>query len=262
MGEELMIAVYILAGVLGLCIGSFLNVVIYRLPLGMSLSKPASHCTKCDYVLRWYDNIPVLSYIMLGGKCRKCKQKISPRYMLVELFSALTYLLSVYMFWDISIVYAVLSALTSSVLICVFFIDLSHMIILDRFQIILLLFGVVAIFFDGYTAWYDHLIGFGAGGVLFLLIYYGAILLLKKEGLGFGDVKLAFVCGLLLGWQKFLLAMLIASISACICLIPARFKRGGEGKEFPFAPFITVGVFIALFFGEIIINWYLGILGL
>ncbi|MBQ3116514.1 MAG: prepilin peptidase [Clostridia bacterium] len=261
MGKEIMIAVYILAGVLGLCIGSFLNVVIYRLPLNMSLSKPASHCTKCDYVLKWYDNIPVLSYIILGGKCRKCKKKISPRYMLVELFTAIMYLLSVYLFWDKSIVYAVLSALTSSVLVCIFFIDLEHMIILDRFQIILLVFGVVAIFFDSATVWYDHLIGLG-GGVVFLLIYYGAILMLKKEGLGFGDVKLAFVTGLFLGWQKFLLSMLIASLSALIVLIPRRFSKKEKQKEFPFAPFITLGVLVAMLVGNYIINWYIGILGL
>ena len=76
-----MIEVYILAVILGLCIGSFLNVVIYRLPLGMSLAKPSSHCTKCNYSLKWYDNIPVLSYVFLGGKCRKCKTRISPRYI-------------------------------------------------------------------------------------------------------------------------------------------------------------------------------------
>jgi len=117
-----MIEVYILAVVLGLCIGSFLNVVIYRLPNNMSLSKPSSHCTKCNYSLKWYDNIPVLSYIFLGGKCRKCKSAISPRYVLVELFNAIIYALCVMLFWKQSIVYAITAMLLSSVLICVFFI--------------------------------------------------------------------------------------------------------------------------------------------
>lgn len=262
MYEEMMIAVYVLAGVLGLCIGSFLNVVIYRTPNNMSLAKPNSHCTTCGYELKWYDNIPVLSYIMLGGKCRKCKQKISPRYMLVEIFSAVCYLLSVYIFWEQSIVYACLSAITSSVLICIFFIDLEHMLIFDRFQIITLVLGVVAIFFDGYTAWYDHLIGFFGGGLIFLLIYYGAILILKKEGLGFGDVKLAFVTGLLLGWQKFLLAIFIASILAVIILLIVRCFSKSEEKEYPFAPFITAGVLIAMLFGSQIISWYLSLFAL
>lgn len=253
--------VYLLAGILGLCFGSFLNVVIYRVPLGMSLAKPDSHCTKCDYFLKWYDNIPVISYIMLGGKCRKCKQPISPRYMLVELFTCLCFLACVFLFYKSSIVYAVVSAAVCCILICVFFIDLEHLYIPDRLQIAIAIFGIVAIFFDDFTVWYDHIIGSIAGGGVFLLIYYGAILALKKEGLGFGDVKLAFATGLLLGWQKFILAMLIASVSACLVLIPIKFiKRAERDAEFPFGPFIAVGVFVAMLFGADIISWYVGLL--
>ena len=252
---------YVLFGVLGLCIGSFLNVVIYRLPLGMSLAKPDSHCTNCNYFLKWYDNIPVLSYIMLGGKCRKCKQKISPRYMLVEIFTCLCFLASALLFWKTSPVYAITLALTSCMLICVFFIDLEHLIILDRFHIFIALLGIVALFYDNYTVWYDHLIGSVVGGGVFLLIYYGAIWALKKEGLGFGDVKLAFATGLLLGWQKFILAMLIASVLACIVLIPVKyFKKNPKDAEYPFGPFISVGVLVALLFGSNIVSWYVSLL--
>ncbi len=259
MADELMIAVYILAGILGLCIGSFLNVVIYRLPNNMSLATPSSHCTNCGYSLKWFDNIPVFSYLFLGGKCRKCKAKISPRYMIVEIVSCVFYLLSVLVFWETSIVYSIISALTSSVLICVFFIDLEHMYIPDRFQIIILAFGLVAMFFDTYTVLTDHIIGCVVGGGVFLLLYYGAIWLIKKEGLGFGDVKLAFVVGLLLGWQKFLLAIFIASLSACLLLIPKRLFSKNSEKEYPFAPFITFGVFVAMLFGAFIIDWYIGL---
>ena len=98
MDNYIIIVTYILAGLIGLCVGSFLNVVIYRVPNGMNISKPASHCTKCGYELRWYDNIPILSYLMLGGKCRKCKEHISIRYTLVEIFNMLLWLLSVYLF--------------------------------------------------------------------------------------------------------------------------------------------------------------------
>ena len=104
--EFTMLCVYILSGILGLCVGSYLNVVIYRLPNEMNLSKPGSHCTKCNYSLKWYDNIPVLSYLILGGKCRKCKSPISPRYMIVELFNAALWLLSVALYWEASPVYA------------------------------------------------------------------------------------------------------------------------------------------------------------
>ncbi|MBR5615629.1 MAG: prepilin peptidase, partial [Clostridia bacterium] len=85
MGQYILICVYVLAGLLGVCVGSFLNVVIYRLPRGMNLSRPGSHCTKCDYVLKWYDNIPVISWISLGGRCRSCREPISVRYTVVEL---------------------------------------------------------------------------------------------------------------------------------------------------------------------------------
>ena len=258
-----LICAYILAGVLGLCVGSFLNVVIYRLPNEMNLAKPSSHCTTCDYVLRWYDNIPVLSYIMLGGKCRKCKNPISPRYMLVEIFNALLWVLSVHLFWEQNILYAVLSAVVLSTLVCIFFIDLEHMLIFDRFVLIIVAAGITAIFCDSFTEWHDHLIGSLAVGGFFLLVYCVAIMVLGKEGLGFGDVKLAFAAGLLLGWQRMLLAMLIASVSASVILLIVKHKRGDEnGKEYPFGPFIAIGIAIALLVGEPIITWYVSLLGI
>lgn len=260
--EFIKIYVYVLSGLLGLCVGSFLNVVIYRVPNGMNLAKPNSHCTTCDYMLRWYDNIPVLSYIMLGGKCRKCGERISPRYMIVELFNAALWLLSAHLFWDSNPVYAVLCAVVLSTLVCIFFIDLEHMLIFNRFVIIIAVIGIVAIFFDGYTEWYDHLIGAAAFGGGFALIYYGAILILKREGLGFGDVKLAIASGLLLGWQRMLLAMLIASVSGSVILVILKRVRGDEeGHEYPFGPFLAVGIGAAMLFGEPVISWYLSLLG-
>lgn len=260
--QFMLICVYVLAGLVGLCVGSFLNVVIYRLPNGMNLSKPASHCTKCDYTLKWYDNVPVLSYLLLGGKCRKCRTPISPRYIIVEIVNAVFWLLSVYLFWEKNPVYAVISAIALSTLICIFFIDLEHLLIFNRFEIILAVLGVVAIFFDRYTRWYDHIIGALSFGGLFLLIYYGAIWVLKREGLGFGDVKFAAAAGLLLGWQRMLFAMLIASVSASIILVIIRRVRGDEqDREYPFGPFISVGIAAALLFGAPVINWYLGLIG-
>ena len=261
--EFIMLCVYILSGVLGLCVGSFLNVVIYRGPNGMNIAKPDSHCTTCDYVLRWYDNIPVLSYLMLGGKCRKCGQRISPRYMIVEIVNAILWLLSAHLFWSESPVYAILSAVVLSTLVCIFFIDLEHLLIFNRFVIIVGVAGIVAIFFDNFTVWYDHLIGAAAFGGGFALIYYCAILILKREGIGFGDVKLALAAGLLLGWQKMLLAMLIASVSGSIILLILKRVRGDEeGHEYPFGPFLAVGIGGAMLIGEPVINWYLSLLGI
>ena len=257
------VVAYIMASVVGLCVGSFLNVVIYRLPNKMSMAFPPSHCTSCDYTLKWYDNIPVLSYIMLGGKCRGCKSRISPRYMLVEIFNALLWVLSVLMFWEIevkAIIYTCMAVVVSSVLICIFFIDLEHMIIYNRFTFTVAVCGLVAAGLNT-TRWYDHLIGAAAGAIVFLAIYFGSILIIKREGLGFGDVKLAAAAGLLLGWQKFLLAMLIASVVGSIVLLVLRAVRKDEqGREYPFAPFIVAGMLFALFFGDPVINWYLGLI--
>ena len=259
--EFILISVYVLFGIFGLCVGSFLNVVIYRLPNGMSLSKPSSHCTKCDYVLRWYDNIPVLSYLMLLGKCRKCKEPISPRYMIVEIINALLWLLSAYLFWESSAIYAVASAIVASTLICVFFIDLEHLLIFDRFHVIIFIAGFVAIHTDKSTRWYDHVLGSLICGGFFLLFYFVALKVLKKEGLGFGDVKLAFSVGLLLGWQRFLLALVIASVSASIILLIVRkIRNDEEGHEYPFGPFIAVGSLVAMYFGAPLIDWYVGLL--
>ncbi len=256
-----MLCVYVLAGLLGLCVGSFLNVVIYRVPNGMNLAKPDSHCTACGYTLRWYDNIPVLSYLILGGKCRKCGERISPRYMIVEIFNAVLWLLSVHLFWEENIAYAVISAVVLSTLVCIFFIDLEHMLIFNRFILILLASGIAAIFFDSHTEWYDHLIGAISAGGVFLLIYYVAIWVLGKEGLGFGDVKLSLAAGLLLGWRKMLLAMLIASVVASIVLLALkRVRKDENGKEYPFGPFIAGGMAIALLIGDPIVQWYITLL--
>lgn len=256
-----MLCVYVLAGVLGLCVGSFLNVVIYRVPNEMSLAKPASHCPKCGYTLKWYDNIPVLSYLILGGKCRGCKEHISARYMCVEILNAVLWLLCVLLFWEQSIPYACLAAIASSVLVCIFFIDLEHMLIFNRFLIVLGALGVGMIFFDSYTMWYDHLIGGAAGLLVFLGIYYGAIAVLKREGMGFGDVKLAAAAGLVLGWQRFILAVFIASVVASVVLLAVRHFRSDErDHEYPFGPFFASGILIALFVGAPIITWYLGLL--
>lgn len=261
MDQYYLIIFYILAGLIGLCVGSFLNVVIYRVPNEMSVAKPASHCPKCNYVLHWYDNIPILSYIMLGGKCRKCKEHISIRYTLVEILNMLLWLLSVYLFYEESIVYCIISMIVCSLLICIFFIDLEHMLIFNRFSISIAILGIVAMFFDNNTKILDHILGGVIGGLVFVLLYFSCIWLLKKEGFGWGDVKLVAAAGLLLGWQKLLFAMIIASVAGSIVLLIIRKVQNDEqGKEYPFAPFIVVGMLISMFIGSNVIQWYLNIL--
>lgn len=253
--EFILLCTHILALVLGLCVGSFLNVVIYRLPNNMSLSKPGSHCTVCDYSLKWYDNIPVLSYLFLGGRCRKCKTPISPRYMIVEVINGLLWLVYSVLYWEKNPVWAVAAAVVSSALICIFFIDLEHMLIFNRFTLIVAIGGVIAMVTGG--RWLDHLIGAIAGGVVFLGLYYGSIALLEKEGLGFGDVKYAAAAGLLLGWQKFILAMLMASVAGAIIMTATnRVQKADKQTEHPFGPYLAASTLIAMLAGDGIIDWY------
>ena len=262
MDKFYLICAYVLSGIFGLCVGSFLNVVIYRLPNKMSLAKPNSHCPTCKYELRWYDNIPVLSYVMLGGKCRSCKTHISFRYTAVELANTVLWLLCTFLFWEKSIPLACIYMIVCSVFLCVFFIDLEHQIIFDRFQIILLVLGVASIFFDKDYGWLSHIIGGVSGFAVFYLISWGFEKLCGKEGLGGGDVKLAGVVGLLLGWERLLLGLLIATIPAAVIMLILSKGKKVENRQFPFAPFLVVGFGVSMLFGTQIIGWYLSLLGL
>ncbi len=262
MDQFYLICSYILSAVLGLCVGSFLNVVIYRLPNNMSLATPNSHCPTCKYELRWYDNIPVLSYLMLGGKCRSCKTHIPFRYTAVELANTVFWLFCVGLFWEKSIPLACIYMAVLSVFLCVFFIDLEHMIIFDRFQIILLVLAIASIFFDKDYGWLSHVIGGVGGFAVFCLIAWSFEKLTGKEGLGGGDVKLVGAVGLLLGWERLLLGVLIATIPASVIMLILSKGQKGESREYPFAPFLVVGFTISIFFGAQIIGWYLSLLGL
>lgn len=257
-----LICAYILSAVLGLCVGSFLNVVIYRLPRKMSLATPPSHCTSCNYELRWYDNIPVISYILLGGRCRSCKAHISIRYTIVELVNAALWVLSVHLLWERSIPLALIYAAAFSIFICIFFIDLEHLIILDRFQVMLIIVGILSIFFDKDFDWLSHIIGGVSGFIVFFLIAFFFEKLYKTDGLGGGDVKLAGAAGLLLGWERLLLSMLIATVPAAIIMSIVKHGKTGEDKLFPFAPFLIIGFCASLLFGTQIIDWYLSLFGL
>ena len=252
---------YVMTGILGLCVGSFLNVVIYRVPNGMSLSSPPSHCPSCKNRIRAYDNIPVMSYLLLGGKCRSCKTHIPFRYTAVELANAVLWLLAVYMLWEKSILLACLAAISLSVFLSIFFIDLEHMLIFDRFQLILLAVGIFFLFFDKDFGILSHLFGgvFGFGGFYLIALLFEK--LSGKEGLGGGDIKLAGVCGLMLGWERLLLSLLVATLPAAIVMTVATRGKEGEERQFPFGPFLVTGFAISLLFGTEIIHFYLSLLG-
>jgi len=259
------VVTYVLAGLLGLSVGSFLNVVIYRVPLCMSVIKPPSHCTSCGYKLRWYDNIPVVSYTLLGGKCRKCGKHISFRYTAVELMNMALWLLAAYRFYDRSIAEVIITAVTSSILIVIAFIDIEHKIVNDRFIIMLAALAVTMMFFDkspfhadGFP--YSHIIGFLAGFGVFAIFAIAGEKIFKREALGGGDIKLAAVMGLYLGWQKLILAVLVASFVGSVVLIVVSKVKKDEGGEYPFVPFLSLGFALSAFFGDSLITSYLSLL--
>ena len=253
----------ILTIVIGLCVGSFLNVVIYRLPNNMSLASPPSHCPKCNYKLKWYDNIPIFSYLFLKGKCRSCGDKISIRYILIEIINTVLWFACLVAFTDVIIktnqndyILFAVSCLACSTLICIFCCDLEHMEIPDELQIIVLILALISIFSDNVDA-KDKVVGFLIGGGLFASIYYIFLFIKKKEGLGFGDVKLMAVTGLLLGAYNTILTIILSSVfGAIILLILNLSKKEGSNKEYPFAVFIVPACIFALFFGQQIITWY------
>ncbi len=253
---------YLFIFLLGLAVGSFLNCVIYRLEKGESFLKGRSYCPKCKQTLSWQDLVPLFSFLFLRGKCRYCKKPISFQYPIVELVTGIIFLLVFTLFS--SDIYAIAYLLLlSCFLIVIFVFDLKHYIIPDgvvysaiiialiynlQFSLLRQGFGGQAIFN------YSILSAFGSA-LFFLLIF----LISRGKWMGFGDVKLAFFMGLFLGFPKILAALFLAFLIGAIigvCLII--FGKKKFSSEVPFGPFLIMGTFLALLFGEKLINWYLG----
>ena len=221
------ITFYVLSALAGLCIGSFLNVCIYRLPRGKFFSKARSFCPKCGEAIKAYDNIPLLSYVILRGKCRSCGERISPRYPLVEAMTCALFVGNYAMFgmhgltlvWDV----AACALITAS------FIDLDTMEIPDSAVLVLLALGLVTFAPFGGVGWEDKLIGCACVSVpMFLLAMFG--------GMGLGDVKLYFVLGLMLGWQKVLIVFVVSVVlGAAVSVIRGRVRPLGGGIPAPAA---------------------------
>lgn len=250
-------------GILGLIIGSFLNVVIYRTPRKISLIKPGSKCSNCENSIKWYDNIPIISYFILRGKCRNCHNKISLRYPLVEAIVGLLYLAS-YLKFDLTIDF-LLAIIFITAAIIIIFIDIDFKYIPDLLVIIIALLGVtqsvLSAIFDGVNQLYGHLFGLLFGFTAMLLIRVAGYVFYKKEALGFGDVKLMAASGLFLGFGNILLTMLFASIlGAVVELSLLKLGKRKRGEEIPFGPYLIFAMFVTLFLGSDIINWYLSLL--
>jgi len=241
----------------GLAWGSFLNVVVYRLPLGMSLLKPPSSCPQCKRRIKFYHNIPVFSYIYLGGKCPDCRAKIPLTYLLVEILTPLSFIL-VFQHQGCSLsLHFFASCLFASAMIVLGFIDYYHQILPDEITLPCLVLALVYSPFRSDLTLKQALIGavVGAG---FLLFVYGAYYLIrKKEGLGMGDVTLMLLIGAYLGWRLTLFTLLLASFAgAVIGVLLIFFKKKDFQYSLPFGTFLAPAAFFSLLWGEPIIRAY------
>ena len=255
--------ILVLVFLFGISFGSFLNVLIYRLPRKESLVKPPSKCPACGSGIRYFDNIPIISYVILGGKCRHCKKNISLRYPVIEILSGLLTVYAIYSFGftlkGIEVVFL------SLVFLAIFFIDLDHTIIPDVFTIPGVIIGIAVSLLPGaMVGWKQSLIGMAVGGGAFMLVGILGQIIFKKEALGFGDVKYAAMVGAFLGWKNLILMLIIASFLGSIIGISLIYLSGKKGKStyIPFGPFLTVGAWIAIYFGEDLIKAYLELVGI
>jgi leader peptidase (prepilin peptidase) / N-methyltransferase len=247
----------VVAIIFGSLIGSFLNVCILRLPEGSSIVTPGSHCPRCKKPIRFYDNIPLVSYLILGGRCRYCHESISAQYPLVEGTTALA---SFFLFlkfglsWSYLFYFCFLAAL-----IVITVIDLFHQIIPDVISLPGILVGLLGSLILPQMAFLHSFLGAVLGGGSLFLVATTYERLFKREGMGGGDVKLLAMIGAFLGWQAVILTILLSSLIGSVVGILIILIKGKDFKyAIPFGPFLSLGAVISLFFGEALISWYLG----
>lgn len=242
--------------IFGLVIGSFLNVCIHRLPSSQSIVHPRSRCPQCGHLIRIYDNIPVLSYLILRGRCRDCGARISLRYPVVELLSGAFAAMAVARFglgWQALLMYALIAAF-----LVITFIDLDHRIIPDVITLPGIPIGLAASFGPGMISPLEALFGILAGGGSLFLVAWGYQLVTQREGMGGGDIKLLAMIGAFIGWKGVLLTIFIASLTGTLAGMALIFRRRGDMKlAVPFGPFLAVGAIAYLFMGPELMSWYL-----
>jgi leader peptidase (prepilin peptidase)/N-methyltransferase len=246
-------ALVAVCAVLGAVVGSFLNVVIWRLPRGESLLHPPSHCPACGAPVRWFDNVPVLGYLVLGGRCRACRGRISPEYPLVEAGNAALWGLVGWRFGltpELPVYMALASALVALAVI-----DLHHQILPDRITLPGIVVGLLASATLLPAGLLPALAGAALGGGLFF-----AIAVLSRGGMGGGDVKLIAMIGAFLGWQAVLLTTFLAAVAGgAVGLFLILFFGKGRKYAVPFGPFLSAAALVCLLWGNRMIDWYLSL---
>lgn len=244
----------IIVVVFGLLIGSFLNVCIYRMPRNESLVFPASHCPACGAAIPPWLNIPVISYLLLGGRCRSCGASISAVYPLVELLTA-GLGLALYLRFGLTAPFFVLAPL-SAALIVVTFIDLEHQIIPDEISLSGIVIGFAQSFFFT-PGWRDSLLGILAGGGSLFLVAWGYERFTGRNGMGGGDIKLLAMFGAFFGWQAIPFIILVSSLSGSVIGIAVMLATKEDSKlAIPFGPFLVIGALLYIFYGPQLIDWY------
>ena len=244
---------------MGLCIGSFLNVCIYRLPESKSIVHPRSMCLNCDTLIPFYDNIPLFSYLWLKGQCRRCKVKISMRYPMVELLGGLV-ALGTYLRFGLTIETLIYYVFIAALLV-VTFIDLDHRIIPD----VITLPGIPICFAASFAlpaiTYKDALLGILVGGGSLFLVAWVYTILTKKEGMGGGDIKLLAMMGAIVGWKGVLFTIFVASLVGTLAGFAVMLQsRKGMKLAVPFGPFLSIGSITYIFFGTELVTWYLNLL--
>ena len=251
-----MIAVVALAW-LGLAVGSFLNVCIHRVPLGKSVVSPPSRCPGCGYQLRWYDNIPVVSYVLLlRGRCRSCRAPISIRYPIVEILTMAVFLLHWWVFgWTPLMAVRLLFACG---LIVLFAIDLEHHLLPNVITLPGIVVGLLASIVVPPGLW-DAVLGTLLGGGVLWLIGEAYYRYSGQEGMGGGDVKMLAMIGAFLGWKLAVLTLVFSSLAGSLVgLIVIASRRGGMKHALPYGTFLAIGALVASLFGDQIVAWYTG----
>lgn len=241
----------------GAIIGSFLNVCIARLPDGRSVVSPPSHCPKCQTYLSWYENIPILSYLVLGGRCRTCKIRISPIYPAVEV---LTGALAVALFLRLgpTLAFAGYFAFAAA-LVVITFIDLDHQIIPDVISLPGIVVGLAFSLVSPLVTPLDAILGVLAGGGVLLSVAWLYKTFRGQDGMGGGDIKLLAMIGAFLGWQSIFVTLFVGSVIGSIIGVVVMLYEGSDTKlAIPFGPFLAGGALVYLFWGERIIAFYFG----
>ena len=242
---------YLFVIILGGLWGSFANVCIYRLPLDKGVVSGRSYCPKCKNQINWKDNIPILSYFLLSGKCRKCKKKISPQYVFVEFLSILFFTF-IYFLYGITLTTLLLTILSLSFII-IFFIDLKHFIIPNEITFSMMVLGFIKSFDPNLNSLFPNYINSLIGGLLGYGIIWSIIYfykqLRKKEGMGLGDAKLFAVIGFWFGWLAIPFIIFLSSIIALLSVAPSLIKNSKTmSSQIPFGPYIIIGTLVYLFF--------------